>query len=203
MREFLLKMYAYLKILPQEQGLHAAVAVTLAMLGKGDYLAVQDQLLPGGIFPGKLPVSVLDRPADPAQAVGAALAMQARGEGCVTVVPVTGECAQEERFVQLLELAQEMRLPILFLLECGEDFPEELEEQAALGEMERIQADGLDAMRLMPALRLAIDRAREGDGPTLVECMLNMEEEDGLKSPAERLRDVLLTEGFARPEELV
>ena len=202
MREFLLKMYAYLKKLPQEQGLYAAVAVTLAMLGKGDYLAVQDRLLPGGILPGKLSASLLDRGTDPAQAVGAAMAMRARGEGCVVAVPVPVECAQEERFAQLLELAQALCLPILFLLECSEEFPEELESEAALGEMERIQADGTDAMRLMPALRLAIDRAREGDGPTLVECMLNIDEEDEGRSPAERLKDVLLTEGFARPEEL-
>ncbi len=200
MRDFLLKMYAYLRRLPAEQGLHAAVAVALAMLGPDDRLAARAALIPGGVLPGKVSSSLLDETPDPAAALGAAIALQAQAEGCVVVAPVTAQRAQEDDFASLLMLAAEMRLPIAFLMECDEEFPDDLDAQAALGEIERIQADGGDAMRLMPALRLAIDRAREGDGPTLIECVCGAADAE---SPAARLRDVLITEGYARPEELV
>lgn len=203
MRDFLLKMYAYIRRLPQDRPLHAAVAVALAMLGREDALAGDGVMLRGGIPAEELPVSFLDMSADPAQAVGAALAIRAGNPGCVVVTPVSAACAQEERFPALLTLAQELLLPVCFLMECDGEGPEELESQAVMGEIERIQADGTDAMRLMPALRLAIDRAREGDGPTLIECVRGGEEEEAFGSPADRLADVLLTEGFARPEELI
>ena len=127
--------------------------------------------------------------------------MQAQSEGCVVAAPVPTECVQDEAFADLLETAVEMSLPIVFLMECDADFPEDLEAQAVLGEIERIQADAGDAMRLMPAIRLAIDKAREGDGPTLVECVCADEAQE--LTPAERLAEVLITEGYATPEELI
>ena len=201
MRDFLLKMYAYLKRLPAEQGLHAAVAVALAMLGRDDRLAAYTRLVPGGLAADQLSPSLLDQGTDPAAAVGAAAAMQAQSDGCVVVAPVSSARAGEKDFPALLTLAVERRLPVVFLMECGADFPDDLEAQAVLGEIERIQADGQDAMRLMPALRLGIDKAREGDGPTLIECVCE-EAEDGA-TPILRLADVLITEGYATPEELI
>lgn len=203
MRDFLLRMYAFMKRLPPEHGLHAAVAVALAMLEPEDRLAGHASILAGGIQPGQLSPSLLDEEMNPALALGAAIALQTQLEGCVVVSPVTADRAREKDFPALLKLAVDMCLPVVFLMECDADFPDDLEAQAALGEIERIQADGLDAMRLMPALRLAIDKAREGDGPTLVECVCSAEEDDAGNTPADRLADVLITEGFATPEELL
>ena len=201
MRDFLLRMYAFMRRLPEEQGLHAAVAVAMAMLSGDDRLAGRDCLLRGGLFPEQLSPSFLDEGMNPALALGAAIAMQAQSEGCVVAAPVPTECVQDEAFAGLLEMAVEMSLPIVFLMECDADFPEDLEAQAVLGEIERIQADAGDAMRLMPAIRLAIDKAREGDGPTLVECVCADEAQE--LTPAERLAEVLITEGYATPEELI
>ena len=204
MRDFLLKMYGFMKQLPAEHGLHAAVAVALAMLGPDDRLAGAGTLLSGGVKPEELSSSFLDAAIDPAIALGAVIALQAQTDGSVVVAPVKAERARAEEFPKLLELAVSMRLPIAFLMECDADFPDDLEAQAALGEIERIQADGQDAMRLMPALRLAIDKAREGDGPTLIECVCNEAlEEEGTDTPAARLAEVLITEGYATPEELI
>ena len=204
MRDFLLKMYAFMKRMPAEQGLHAAVAVALAMLGPDDRLAANAALIEGGITPESLSSSLLDETPDPAVALGAAIALQTQLEGCVVVSPVTEGRAREADFADILQLAVNMRLPVVFLMECGADFPDDLEAQAALGEIERIQADGQDAMRLMPALRLAIDKAREGDGPTLIECVCDPDQSaQEANTPAARLADVLITEGYARPEELV
>jgi len=201
MREFLLKMYAYLKRLSGEQGLDAAIAVALAMIGRDDRLAIRTRIVPGGLQANELPEDLLAEGGNPAVALGAALAMQAQEEGCVVVTPVSGEQTQSEAFHVVLALAAERRLPIVFLTECGREYADELEDQAEQGEVERIQADGIDAMRLMPVLRLAIDKAREGDGPTLIECIC--EAADGEDGPAARLADVLITEGYATPEELI
>ena len=59
-------------------------------------------------------------------------------------------------------------------------------------------------MKLMPALRLAVDRAREGDGSTLIECVVDQlsDDEDSESEPLERLDNVLIVEGYAMPEEL-
>ena len=201
MRDFLLKMYAFMRRLPEEHGLHAAMAVAMAMLDGDDRMAGRDLLLRGGLFPEQLSPSFLDAGMNPALALGAAIAMQAQSEGCAVAAPVPADCVQDENFVRILETAVRMNLPIVFLMECDADFPDDLEAQAVLGEIERIQADAGDAMRLMPAIRLAIDKAREGDGPTLVECVCADEAQE--LTPAERLAEVLITEGYATPEELL
>ena len=201
MRDFLLKMYAFMRRLPERHGLHAAVAVAMAMLDGDDRMAGRDCLLRGGLFPEQLSPSFLDEGMNPALALGAAMAMQAQAEGCAVIAPVPERCVQDEAFAKILETAVSMSLPVVFLMECGEDFPDDLEAQAVLGEIERIQADGGDAMRLMPAIRLAIDKAREGDGPTLVECVCADDAQE--LTPAGRLAEVLITEGYATPEELL
>lgn len=203
MRDFLLKIYAYMRRLPEDRSLQAATAVALAMLEQDDVLTGNGIFLNGGLVPEELPVSFLDQSANLAQAIGAALTMKVGDGGHVVVTPISAECAQGERFPALLSLIQERELPICLLMECGADGADDLEKQDAWGEIERIQADGANAMRLMPALRLAVDRAREGDGPTLIECVQDAEEEDEFKSPTARLADVLLMEGFATPEELI
>lgn len=204
MRDFLLRMYAYLRRLPAEKRLHAAAAVALAMLGPEDRLAGYDLLLPGSVRPEELPCSLLDRAADPAMAMGAAIALQTQNEGCVVAVPVDAERTRDPEFPSLLQLAVQMQLPVIFLMECDEEMEDDLEAQAALGDIERIQADCADAMRLMPGLRLAIDKAREGDGPTLIQCVWeDLPDETAADTPADRLADVLISEGYAMPEELL
>lgn len=201
MRDFLLKMYAFMRRLPETHALHAAVAVAMAMLDTDDRLAGASSLVTGGAFPEQLPASLLEEGMNPALALGAAIAMQAQSDGCAVIAPVPQIGAQDEVLTKVLETAVQMNLPIVFLMECGAEFPDDLEAQALLGEMERIQADAGDAMRLMPVIRLAIDKAREGDGPTLIECVLTDEIQES--TPAGRLAEVLITEGYATPEELL
>ena len=200
MRDFLLKMYSYMKRLSPDNPLHAAAAVALAMLEKEDRLAVCDALISGRPPVSQLPADILQQPADPAMALGAALALNVQAQGGVVVVPLLLEQTYDESFQTILRLAAGMYLPIVFLMQCDEDFPDDLQAQAALEDVECIHADGQDAMRLMPVIRLAIDKAREGDGATLIECTFDP---TAKIKPAERLAKVLITEGYARPEELL
>lgn len=204
MRDFLLRIYTYMRQLSAEHPLRAATAVALGMLTGDDRLAVHAKVLQGGVVPDDALPSLLDLPSSPAVAIGAALAIRLQDEGGVVVAPVSDDAAANESFPSLLHLACSLHLPIVFLMECDAEFPDDLEAQASLGEIERIQADAQDAMRLMPALRLAIDKAREGDGPTLIECIFDpAADEQALSDPAARLADVLITEGYATPEELL
>lgn len=204
MRDFLLRMYAFMKQMPADQTLHAAIAVALAMLEPDDCLAADTDLVPGSVDPDSLFHRLIGERSNPALAVGAALALSRQTDGCVIVAPICSEAAYSDQIPVLLQLAVTLRLPVVFLMECTADFPDDLDAQAALGDIERIQADSQDAMRLMPAIRLGIDKAREGDGPTLIECVYDRDPDDEeLPLPAERLADVLITEGYATPEELV
>ena len=58
-------------------------------------------------------------------------------------------------------------------------------------------------MSLLPALRAALDKARDGDGPTLIQCVTDREPDDDTPGdPIQRLDRTLLLEGYAEPEEL-
>jgi TPP-dependent pyruvate/acetoin dehydrogenase alpha subunit len=170
------------------------------MLEREDRMAVRDGLIPGRVAANALPEDVLSNPIDPAAALGAAIALRTQAEGSVVIAPIRAEQTKSESFPTLLRLAEGMCLPIVFLMECDEDFPDDLQAQAALDDVEYIHADGQDAMRLMPAIRLGIDKAREGDGTTLIECAYDPQSR---MSPADRLAQVLITEGYATPEELL
>ncbi len=200
MREFLLKMYSYMKRFSAEDRIHAAVSVALAMLEKEDRLVVNDALICGRPPVEMLPKDMLRQQADPAIALGAALALHAQAAGSVVVMPLCVEQLSSERFQMLLSLSMGMYLPIVFLMQCGPEFVDDLPTQETLGDIERIHADGQDAMRLMPVIRLAIDKAREGDGATLIECIWD---DENTLLPADRLAKILITEGYATPEELL
>lgn len=202
MRDFLLRIYTYMKQLDEAYPLRAAAAVALGMLSGGDRLAICSELLPGGISPEEA-ACLPDYASSPAIAVGAALAMRHQDDGSVVIAPVSHDAADSDLFPPLLHLASSMHLPVVFLMECDAEFPDDLEAHAALGDIERIEADASDAMRLMPALRLGIDKAREGDGPTLIECIFYPSDDAAPSDPVARLADVLITEGYATPEELL
>lgn len=204
MRDFLLRIYTCMKLLPESHPLRAATAVALCMLNEDDRLAAHVGLLPGETLSEEALSSFMESPSDLALAIGAALAMRLQDKGGVVVAPIANEQISMVDLPSLLHLAYSFRLPIVFLMECDAEFPDDLEGQAALGEIERIQADAADAMRLMPALRLAVDKAREGDGPTLIECVsASSDDETETPDPLARLADVLLTEGYAASEELL
>lgn len=114
MRDFLLKMYEYMRRLPTEQGLHAAVAVALAMLEPDDRLAMGARLVGGGVSPDEAIDRLFEAGSDPAVAVGAAAALQLQSDGSVVVAPVSAAWAEREELPALLALAADRRLPVVF-----------------------------------------------------------------------------------------
>ncbi len=201
MKELLLRIRALLSRLTsggENEPLAAAAAVALNLLEKGDLYAGGPALT--AVADG-LPDDIRIDPADPMMAAGAACALQRKNEGGVVVA----SAAESDRLYASIALAVKLSLPLVLLVSCREANVDELSSRVMAADMECIPADGRGVMKLMPALRLAVDKAREGDGPTLIECVrdLPLDDEDTPADPLERLNSVLILEGYAMPEELL
>lgn len=113
-------------------------------------------------------------------AAGAALAFQTRGEDSVAVAVFGDGAANIGAFHEALNLAAVWKLPVVFLLDnnvYGEysrinlTTPfEDLHMRAASYGMPGVSVDGMSVDAVRPVLQEAVDRARAGDGPTLVEA---------------------------------
>ena len=194
MRELLLKIRALLLRFGAADERAAASAVTLGLLEEGDLFAFGDCFAQAGETPDE---SIA--PVDALTAAGAAYALQKRGQDAVVAAWI-----EEEHLERALETAAALGLPLIMLCACRESELDELSSRVMATDVACVPADGRSVMKLMPALRLAVDRAREGDGPTLIECIADQSsgDEDAESGPLERLDNVLIVEGYALPEEL-
>jgi pyruvate dehydrogenase E1 component alpha subunit len=113
-------------------------------------------------------------------AVGAAFAYKLRGDGRVAVAFFGDGATEEGHFHESLNLASLYRLPVLFVCEnnfysthmpLAERRPKDnIVQSADLHGMPGVRLDGNDAMAVHEAAQDAVKRAREGEGPTLLEC---------------------------------
>jgi TPP-dependent pyruvate/acetoin dehydrogenase alpha subunit len=113
-------------------------------------------------------------------AAGAALAFQNRGEDSVAVAVFGDGATNIGAFHETLNLAAVWNLPVVFVLDnnvYGEysrinlTTPfEDLYVRADSYGMPGVQVDGMSIETLTPVLTEAIDRARSGHGPTLIEA---------------------------------
>lgn len=114
-------------------------------------------------------------------AVGAALAAQVRGSGQVTVCFFGDGAANTGAAHEALNLASLWDLPVVFVCEnnlYAEFTPQAVHtkataiaERAAAYQMPGVRVDGNDAPAVFAAAAAAIDRARHGAGPTLIEAL--------------------------------
>jgi pyruvate dehydrogenase E1 component alpha subunit len=133
------------------------------------------------------------------------------------------------QFFECLNMAQLWKLPILFVVEnnkwaIGMDHnratsdPEIWRKASAFG-MHGEEVDGMDVLAVYAAAQRAIERARRGEGPTLLECLTyrfrghSLADPDELRSAAEKefwavrdpiklLANELISTGLATKEEL-
>jgi TPP-dependent pyruvate/acetoin dehydrogenase alpha subunit len=113
-------------------------------------------------------------------AVGAALAYKLRGNGRVAVTFFGDGATEEGHFHESLNLAALYKLPVVFV--CENNFysthmplaarrsKDNIVQSADLHGMPGTRIDGNDAPVVYDAAREAVERAREGQGPTLLEC---------------------------------
>jgi pyruvate dehydrogenase E1 component alpha subunit len=113
-------------------------------------------------------------------ATGAALTAQTRGNGQVAVAFFGDGAANEGSFHESLNLASIWKLPVLYVVEnngYGEATPAEyamnitdIADRAASYGIPGVIADGMDLLDVYEKAGEAIERARAGEGPTLLEC---------------------------------
>lgn len=113
-------------------------------------------------------------------AVGIALASQLRGEDAVTWCGFGDGATSKGDFHEALNFAGVRRLPVVFFCEnnryaistpLAKQMPvERVSDRAAAYGMPGVTVDGTDPVAVYEAVRAAVERARAGQGPTLVEA---------------------------------
>jgi pyruvate dehydrogenase E1 component alpha subunit len=141
--------------------------------GKGGSMHIADfsigMLGANGIVGGGLPI-----------ATGAALAAQLDGKGNVAVCFFGDGAVSEGEFHEALNISSVWSLPIVFVCENNQyaannavqvqhRAPELAAHASAYG-IPGVCIDGNDVLAVYDTIRSAVDRARAGEGPSLVEC---------------------------------
>ena len=113
-------------------------------------------------------------------AVGAALATQLRRDARVSVSFFGDGATEEGHFHESLNIASVYRLPVLFVCENNlYSSHMQLLERRACDNIDRageahglpgVRVDGNDVVAVYRAAVVAVDRARRGEGPALLEC---------------------------------
>jgi len=142
--------------------------------GRGGSMHIADvrggNLGANGIVAGGLPI-----------ATGVGLSIQMRRTGQVCVAFFGDGAANEGAFHESLNLAAIWTLPVVFVCENNQyamSMParramrvERVSDRAAAYGMPGLTVDGMDVLAVHEAAASAVERARAGGGPTLLECV--------------------------------
>lgn len=171
-----------------------------------------------GIVGGNIPV-----------ATGAGLSMKLQGEDRVVLCFFGDGATNTGNFHESLNLASAWTLPVVYVVEnnlYGMSVPFEkisaltdISARAAAYDMPGVSVDGMDPVAVYEAVSAAVERARSGQGPSLIECKTyrwyghsrsdprkyrTKEEEQAWRDrdPLKTLAKRLLESGLATQEEL-
>ena len=114
-------------------------------------------------------------------AVGLAYAAQYRGDDAVVMVYFGDGATSEGDFHEALNFAGVWDVPVVFVCQNNQwaisvplkkqTHSKTIAQKALAYGLPGIQVDGNDVLAVYAAAREAVDRARAGDGPTLIECV--------------------------------
>lgn len=162
-------------------------------------------------------------------AAGVAAAIKYRHQNRVAVSICGDGGTSEGDFYEAINIAGAWKLPVVFVVNnnqwaislprSAQTATQTLAQKAIAGGFEGIQVDGNDIIALHETFRRAINKARNGEGPTLVEAVTyrlcdhttaddanryrSVEElkEAWQKEPIKRLRNYLVQQGYWGPEQ--
>ena len=157
--------------------------VFLGVFGKADDPSSGGRQMPAhwgsrrlGIITGSSPIAT-----QIPHASGIAYAMKYRGEDAVVGSWFGDGATSEGDWHEALNFAGVHKLPVVFVCENNlYAISVPLSKQAAVSELSSraegygfpgVTVDGNDVFECYEAMKNAVDRARSGDGPTLIECM--------------------------------
>ncbi|MDU3792605.1 MAG: thiamine pyrophosphate-dependent dehydrogenase E1 component subunit alpha [Staphylococcus epidermidis] len=147
-------------------------------------------------------------------AIGASISIINQGKDNVAVCFFGDGAANEGNFHEGLNFASILDLPVLFICENNQfaegtthDYAsasETIAERAAAYNMPGVRVDGMDVMEVYNATQEAVERAKKGEGPTLIECDTYRKyghfegDEQKVKSPDDRNADKNATVEFRK-----
>jgi pyruvate dehydrogenase E1 component alpha subunit len=127
-------------------------------------------------FPVSIPIATQS-----CHAVGAAAAIKLRGEPRVVVAACGDGATSKGDFYESVNLAGVWHLPVVFVVSNNQwaisvprrlqSGAETLAQKAIAGGIEGLQVDGNDPIAARWVAAQALDKARRGDGPTLIEAI--------------------------------
>ncbi|MCG2427895.1 thiamine pyrophosphate-dependent dehydrogenase E1 component subunit alpha [Staphylococcus epidermidis] len=147
-------------------------------------------------------------------AIGASISIINQGKDNVAVCFFGDGAANEGNFHEGLNFASILDLPVLFICENNQfaegtthDYAsasETIAERAAAYNMPGVRVDGMDVVEVYKATQEAVERAKKGEGPTLIECDTYRKyghfegDEQKVKSPDDRNADKNATIEFRK-----
>ncbi|MCG2265204.1 thiamine pyrophosphate-dependent dehydrogenase E1 component subunit alpha [Staphylococcus epidermidis] len=147
-------------------------------------------------------------------AIGASISIINQGKDNVVVCFFGDGAANEGNFHEGLNFASILDLPVLFICENNQfaegtthDYAsasETIAERAAAYNMPGVRVDGMDVVEVYKATQEAVERAKKGEGPTLIECDTYRKyghfegDEQKVKSPDDRNADKNATVEFRK-----
>lgn len=147
-------------------------------------------------------------------ATGAGISIRNQGKKNVAVSFFGDGAANEGNFHEGLNFASILNLPVIFVCENNQfgegtthDYAsasETIAERASAYNMPGVRVDGMDVVEVYKAAQEAVERAKNGEGPTLIECDTYRKyghfegDEQKVKSPNDRNADKNATEDFKR-----
>ena len=147
-------------------------------------------------------------------AIGASISIINQGKDNVAVCFFGDGAANEGTFHEGLNFASILNLPVIFVCENNQfaegtthDYAsasETIAERAAAYDMPGVRVDGMNVLDVYKATQEAVDRAKKGEGPTLIECDTYRKyghfegDEQKVKSPNDRNADKNATVEFRK-----
>ena len=147
-------------------------------------------------------------------AIGASISIINQGKDNVAVCFFGDGAANEGTFHEGLNFASILNLPVIFVCENNQfaegtthDYAsasETIAERAAAYNMPGVRVDGMNVLEVYQATQEAVERAKKGEGPTLIECDTYRKyghfegDEQKVKSPDDRNADKNATVEFRK-----
>ena len=147
-------------------------------------------------------------------AIGASISIINQGKDNVAVCFFGDGAANEGTFHEGLNFASILNLPVIFVCENNQfaegtthDYAsasETIAERASAYNMQGVRVDGMNVLEVYQATQEAVERAKKGEGPTLIECDTYRKyghfegDEQKVKSPNDRNADKNATVEFRK-----
>ncbi len=146
-------------------------------------------------------------------AVGAAVALKLRGESRVVVEGCGDGATSKGDFYESLNLAGTWHLPVVFVVSNNQwaisvprsrqSGAQTLAQKAVAGGFEGVQVDGNDPVAVRFAMDKALERARSGGGPTLIEAVTYRLQDHTTADDASRYRDAQEVEAAKKSDPII